>query len=327
MKKLSMLLLVVMMAVIAAACSSGNGASSGAAPAVSPAASPASSPAANGELTFKHQLGEAKVKKNPKKVVAFDFGALDTLDKLGIEVTGVPQKNVPEYLAKYKDAKYQNVGSLQEPDYEKLSNIQPDVIFISGRQSAAYAELSKLAPTIYIGVDTKDYLNSFKTNMNMIGQMFSKEAAVDAELAKIDTTINSVKTKAANGKNGLVILANDGAISAYGPGSRFGIIHDVLGVPAVDKSIEVSTHGQSISFEYIAEKNPDYLFVVDRGAAVGGTASEAAKRIVENELVKETNAFKNNHIVYLDPGYWYLSGGGLISTGEMINQVDKGYNN
>ncbi|GJM75014.1 hypothetical protein HMSSN036_72300 [Paenibacillus macerans] len=57
-------------------------------------------------------------------------------------------------------------------------------------------------------------------------------------------------------------------MSAYGPGSRFGLIHDVFGVPAVDDTIEASTHGQSISFEYVAEKNPDYLFVVDRDAVV-----------------------------------------------------------
>jgi iron complex transport system substrate-binding protein len=40
-------------------------------------------------------------------------------------------------------------------------------------------------------------------------------------------------------------------------------------------------------------------------------------------LVKNTNAFKDGHIVYLDPDYWYLSGGGLESIQEMIKEVDK----
>ncbi|OXM84837.1 siderophore ABC transporter substrate-binding protein [Paenibacillus rigui] len=325
-KSLPMLLMMLCLALFAAAC--GTSPSKDAAPAASGGAQGGAAPAAatNEELTFKHQLGETKVKKNPKKVIAFDFGALDTLDKLGIEVTGVAQKNLPAYLSKYKDAKYQNIGTLQEPDYEKISSIKPDLILISGRQQTAYPELSKLAPTLYVGVDTKNYMESFKKNMNMIGQIFGKESAVEAELAKIDQTIKDVQAQVkANHKNALVILANDGTISAFGPGSRFGLVHDVLGIPAVDPNLEVSTHGQSISFEYIAQKNPDYLFVVDRGAAVANTASTAAKPLVENELVKKTKAFTDNHIIYLDQNYWYLSGGGLTSVAEMINQAAKGY--
>lgn len=61
--------------------------------------------------------------------------------------------------------------------------------------------------------------------------------------------------------------------------------------------------------------------MVDRGAAVGGQSS--AKQTVENELVKKTNAYKNGNIVYLDPNYWYLSGGGLISVAEMVKEVDN----
>ncbi|MFD2172064.1 siderophore ABC transporter substrate-binding protein [Tumebacillus lipolyticus] len=280
----------------------------------------------NKEFTFKHKLGETTVKQNPQKVVVFDFGALDTLDKLGVNVTGVAQKSVPKYLEKYKDSKYENIGTLQEPDYEKIDQLKPDLILISGRQEKAYPELSKIAPTLYVGVDTTKYMESFKENMQRLGQIFGKESEVNAEIAKLDATIKSVKDKAdASKKNALIILANEGKISAYGEGSRFGIIHDVLGIPAVDKNIKVSTHGDEISFEYITEKNPDYLFVVDRGAVVGDSAQAGAKALIENELVKKTNAYKNNNIVYLDPGFWYLSGGGLLSVSEMIDEVAKGY--
>ena len=63
-------------------------------------------------MTIKHELGESReVTKNPEKVVVFDFGILDTLDELGIEVAGLPQANVPSYLSKYEDAKYANLGA------------------------------------------------------------------------------------------------------------------------------------------------------------------------------------------------------------------------
>ena len=86
-------------------------------------------------MTIKHELGETTVTKNPEKVVVFDFGMLDTLDELGIEVAGLPQSNIPSYLSKYEDEKYANLGSLKEPDFEAIHALKPDVIFISGRQS------------------------------------------------------------------------------------------------------------------------------------------------------------------------------------------------
>ncbi|MDQ0270512.1 siderophore ABC transporter substrate-binding protein [Cytobacillus purgationiresistens] len=276
------------------------------------------------KLTIKHELGETEVDVNPEKVVVFDFGVLDTIDKLGVEVTGVPQANIPSYLSKFEDSKYENVGGLKEPDFEKISEIDPDLIIISGRQADAYEELSKIGPTIYMGVDTKRYMDSFKENTTQLGEIFDKEEAAAAELASVEESINTLseKVKGTEG-TGLIVLANEGNISAYGTGSRFGIIHDVFGVKPADENIEVSTHGQSVSPEYIAEKNPDYLFVIDRGAAVQEGES-SAKALIENDIVKKTTAYENDHIIYLDPDYWYLSGGGLVSVSEMVKEIDEG---
>ncbi|MNH95482.1 putative ABC transporter solute-binding protein YclQ precursor [compost metagenome] len=323
MKKFALVVVMLVLAVVAAACGSAktesNGAASSPSTAPSAGASASAAPAVT-ELTIKHKLGETKVKTNPKKVVVFDFGVLDSLDRLGIEVAGLPS-GIPPYLEKYKDKKYVSTGSLKEVDFEKVNAMKPDLIIISGRLVDSYAELTKIAPTIYLGVDTAKYMESYTENAKTLGQIFNKEKEVEAELAKVSASIKALNEKVkASGKNALIILANEGNISAYGAGSRFGIIHDVLGFTPVDPAIEVSTHGKPISSEYIVEKNPDYLFVVDRTAAVGGESS--AKKIVENELVKGTKAFKEGHIVYLDPNYWYLSGGGLISVSEMVKEIE-----
>jgi iron complex transport system substrate-binding protein len=98
------------------------------------------------------------------------------------------------------------------------------------------------------------------------------------------------------------------------------LIHEELGFTPVDENIEVSRHGQSISFEYILEKNPDYLFVIDRSAVVGNSDINA-RQTIENDLVRKTDAYKNGRIVYLNPNYWYLSGGGLVSVSEMMQQI------
>jgi len=312
MKKIRLILITALVAFLLAACGSNNESNTD------------KNNGSNETISITHELDKdpVTVKKNPEKVVVFDFGMLDTLDKMGIEVTGVPQANIPPYLSKYEDSKYVNVGGLKEPDFEKIAEIGPDLIIISGRQAELYEDLKEIAPTIYVGLDTSKYMESFKNNLKLIGEIFGKEDMVESELKAIEDRIAAVKEKVTSiDKNALILLANDGEVSAYGTGSRFGLIHDVLGFKPADENIEVSTHGQKVSFEYVLETNPDYIFVVDRTAVVGGET--AAKDLVENELVKNTNAYKNNKIFYLDPNYWYLSGGGLISVSEMISEIEK----
>lgn len=280
------------------------------------------------EFEVEHQLGKTVVTKNPETIVVFDFGILDSLDRLGVEVTGVPQANIPPYLKQYNDAKYTNVGSLKEPDFETIYGLQPDLIIISGRQSEAYDELSSIGPTVFMGVDNADYMGSFTENMKLLGKIFDKESVIEEELASINAGIEQLKEQAsAENKTSLIILTTGGKITAYGPGSRFGILHDVFGLPAVDDNIDVSTHGMSISFEYIVDKDPDYLFVIDRDSVVSTAEGEgAAEQVIDNELMKKTKAYQEGNIIYLDPNYWYLSGGGLISVSEMVKEVQAGLN-
>ncbi|MBM4764295.1 siderophore ABC transporter substrate-binding protein [Bacillus sp. B15-48] len=283
----------------------------------------------NGEqketLTITHELGETTVEKNPETVIVFDYGVLDSLDLLGIEVTGVPKQTLPAYLSKYNDEKYEHVGGLKEPDFEKIHSLSPDLIIISTRQLEAYDELSEIAPTLFIQLDTNNYLESYKQNTRLLGEIFEKEAEVEVELVKVEEAIKELNEKAsANDETGLIILANEGNISAYGPGSRFGLLHDEFGVKPADENIEVSTHGQNVSFEYLREKDPDYLFIVDRGAVVEGGQSSAQSIVENNKLIENIKAVKNDNVVYLNADYWYLAGGGLISVAEMVKEIEAG---
>jgi len=280
---------------------------------------------ADAEITVEHELGDTVVPANPESVVVFDYGVLDTLRELEINPVAVPQGNIPAYLDEFESDEYTNAGTLFEPDFETLYDISPDLIIISGRAAEAYDDLTEIAPTIHVGVDTTNYIESFKENTTLLGEIFGKTAEVDAKLAEIDEEIASLhETASSNDSTGLITMASEGALSAYGPGSRFGVIHDEFGVAAADEGIEEANHGQTVSFEYVLETNPDYLFVLDRGAVVGGEDEESAQDTIENELVQQTTAYQEDNIIYLDPGYWYLSGGGLTSVSEMVKEMQAG---
>ncbi|MDM5329164.1 siderophore ABC transporter substrate-binding protein [Neobacillus sp. CF12] len=312
MKKWSFLVLMVSMILVLAACGSKEESK----------AEPADAKTAAAEkMTIEHKYGKVEIDKNPEKVVVFDFGILDTLDELGVEVTGVPQAAIPSYLEKYAGEKYTNVGSLKEPDFEAIHAMQPDVIFITTRQAELYEQFAEIAPTVYVELDYTKYMESFEKNMNLVGEIFDKKDEVANAVEEIKASVDELNKKASDlDKKALIVLANEGKVSAYGPSSRFGVIHDVFGFGAADEKIEVSTHGQSITMEYIMETNSDVLFVIDRNTAVGGEAG--AEKVIENELVKKTTAFKEDKIIYLDPDAWYLSGGGLQSVKLMAEEIE-----
>lgn len=272
------------------------------------------------ELVVEHRLGEAKVKRNPERIIVFDYATLDTLDKMGIHVIGLPKSNIPSFLEKYKDDKYEDVGTLFEPNFEKIFELEPDVIFISGRQAEVYDELDKIAPTVFLEVDGSNYLDSVTRNLKIIGEIFEKEDFIEGELAKINEEMEKLHGKVkGSGSNALIVMANDGAISAYGEGSRFGVIHKEFGFEPVDKDIEVADHGQNISFEYILQQNPDYIFVIDRAATTGGSVT--AEQVLDNEIIKRTDAYQKDRIVYLSSQIWYVLSGGLGGTKVMIEDV------
>lgn len=280
---------------------------------------------ATGEtVTVIHSLDTVEVPVNPQRVVALDFSALENLDYLGIKPVAIPKSGVPSHLSKYKDdPSITDVGTVVEVNLEKINELQPDLIIIGGRLADFYKDLSAIAPVIYPTVmGTTDFLGAFKSNLDDFGRIFDKQEEVDRAFAEIKTKVGEVKEKVdARDERALILLHNRGRFSAYGSGSRFGIIHDVMGFQEAEKGLGTHVHGTPVSSEFVQKANPDIIFIVDRSMVVGNAVMD--KEEVENKLVKQTNAAQNGKIFYLNPEVWYLAGGGITSVNMMIDEVSK----
>mgnify|MGYP003458728070 FL=1 len=274
-------------------------------------------------IVIQTSKGEVKVPKDIKKVAIFDFGSLDTMDTLGVKVEiATATQSIPKSIEKYKEGAL-DVGTLQEPNLEKLNEFKPDLIIISGRTEKYYDELSKIAPTIFVGLDAKNYMSDLNKTVTNLGKIFGKETEAANKLKELETEISEIKKETANfDKNILVLLTNDGKISAYGAGSRFGWIFTDLGLKSSDENIKASTHGQEVNFEYISEKNPDIIFYVDRAKITGG--SKGGSDTLNNDLVLKSEAGQSNKVISLDPEAWYLMAGGLSSTRLQLNEIKNG---
>ena len=271
-------------------------------------------------VTVQDENGTIEVAKNPERVVTFDYGVLDILDNMEVDVIGLPKKSVPQYLSKYKADTYGDVGGLKEPDFEAINELNPDLIIISGRQADMYDKFAEIATTVYLSVDGSDYLNDFSRNLDVLGKIFDKEDFVKENLDNLTKQMEEVKSIAQEKNvNALTTMVSEGDLSVFSDKSRFGLIYNQLGVTNKDANIEESNHGQQVTFEYLAEQNPEYIFVVDKGSATGGEGT--AKALFDNDLIKSTDAYKNGKIVYLDSAAWYVVAGGLDSTQTMINNI------
>lgn len=276
-------------------------------------------------ITVSHAQGETEVPLSPESVITFDMASLDTLNELGVEsVEGVPQESVPDFLSEYAGDDYINAGTLFEPDYEAVSAAEPDLIIVAGRSSDAYDELSDIAPTIDVTVDSGDFFTSFREQTETLAEVFEEEAAAEEALDALDERIEELSGATADAGTGLVVLTTGGDLSVYGPGSRFGLVHDVFGVEPADEDLDVSTHGEVVSFEYVAQTDPDWMFVIDRDDATGDSEGGAAEQVLDNELVAETTAWQEDQVIYLDPESWYIVASGLSTVGSMIGDIENG---
>ena len=279
--------------------------------------------AAATEIDVEHAQGTTEVPVNPQKVITFDMASLDTLDTLGVKVAGLPQENVPEYLSEYAGEEYLNAGTLFEPNYEAVNAARPDLIIVANRSAAAFEELSKIAPTIDLTLDWEDYLPSFRANVETLSEIFEKQDEATEALEEIDGKIDEAKEQATDAGTGLIIMTNAGEITAYGSGSRFGWLHNELGLAEAVDGVDAATHGDPVSPEFILEANPDWLLVIDRDAAVGESGS-TAEQVLDNEVIAQTTAWKDDQVLYLDSVPFYVVMSGLTAVNQMVDQITDG---
>lgn len=261
--------------------------------------------------TVTDNLGQHQIPVTPQKLVVFNPAILDTLDALGVPVAAVPkvETSLPPFLAKYKGKTYLNAGSMFEPDFEALSQFKPDVIIGGGRTTNADKELNNIAPTLNFDRDDKQFPESLRLQTLKLGEVFNKQAEAKQLVARFDQQLKDVRPRSQNAGTALIMIVTGGKMSAFGPGSRFGFIYDGLGFKPAITLGQPGKHGNALSAELVHEANPDWIFVIDRDAAIGFPNAKPAAQVLNNPLVNSTNAAKKQHIIYLNASELYVAGG------------------
>ena len=213
-----------------------------------------------------------------------EMASLDILNALGVgdRVVGTASTRL-EYLQDYINDEIANLGTIKEAALEAVMACEPDVIFISGRLSSSYDALSEIAPVVFLATDTElGIVESVRRNAATIASMFGLEDQVDELMAGFDARIQALQA-VSEGQAAIVGMCTSGSFNVPGNDGRCSIIGVETGFEniGVDANIDTSTHGNEASFEFLEEKAPDYIFVMDRDAAIGTDSAQLAQDIME----------------------------------------------
>ena len=106
--------------------------------------------------------------------------------------------------------------------------------------------------------------------------------------------------------------------------SRYGFVFNAFGVKPASTVVDTSLHGQPISSEFIKQADPDILYIVDRTAVMEHRPTIDAERM-SNPLLRQTKAWKNGKVVFVDADAWYITAASPTSMHILIDDVIKGY--
>ena len=285
-------------------------------------------------LNANKEMADMKVPYNPKRIAILDMPALDIVDALGVgdRVVGSAKVTI-DYLTDYNpddsNGAIMNLGTVKTADLEKVAACEPDIIFIGGRLSSVYEDLEAIAPVVYLAVDyEKGILESTKSNAKTIASIFGKEDKVDAMFTDFQPRIDALRA-VLNGKDVLLGMYNANALGLMDTASQLNIIAKELGANNLGESVgetEKATHGEEASWETIITLNPEYMFILDRSTATGAADEGVmgAREVIENDLIKELDVYKNGKIVYLieHANVWYTSTGGVQALDTMLADLE-----
>lgn len=270
--------------------------------------------------TIVHDFGTTELKKVPKRIVILDNLYGEILDPLHITPVGATtgQADSHEFSTlfkkQYKDAKVVSVGWQGNPDLDKIAELKPDLILMTGEQEDLYEELSEIAPTVGYQINTDENWDYHETSLK-VAEIFDKRDEMKKDLDRVDAReavfAENVKAKFGNQKlMYLRVTDNDIRYYAYG---HFGYLYDTYHFNRAE-TFNPDDMFQVIDPDKLKDINPDLLIVQ------ADSQELLDNKLKNNPVWSSLKAVQNNKVIYADYST-YMLGFGIVSQEAIMKQI------
>ena len=272
------------------------------------------------EKTIVHDFGTTELKKAPKRIVILDNLYGEILDPLDITPVGATtgQADSQEFSTlfkkQYKDAKVVSVGWQGNPDLDKIAELKPDLILMTGEQEDLYDELSEIAPTVGYQINTDENWDYHETSLK-VAEIFDKRDEMKKDLDRLDAreAVFAENVKAKFGDQKLMYLRvtdNDIRYYAYG---HFGYLYDTYHFNRAE-TFNPDDMFQVIDPDKLKDINPDLLIVQ------ADSQELLDNKLKNNPVWSSLKAVQNNKVIYADYST-YMLGFGIVSQEAIMKQI------
>lgn len=154
----------------------------------------------------------------------------------------------------------QSIGSLDEPNVEKILELQPDIVFVSAHFKEDIAKkLEDLGIQIVVIYNAEDFNGSYEA-INMVGELINAKDKSQELVASLEKEIQAIKEKVREREMPKVYyvvgFGKDGDYTATGDTFIAQMIESAGGA-----NIAMDAIGWKYSLEKIIEEDPEYILI------------------------------------------------------------------
>lgn len=276
--------------------------------------------ASGATITIATNAGDAAVTTDPDRVVVLDNTAAETVKAFGITPVAVPKQLFQTDQLKDWTASddIKDVGTHNEPKFDVIEDVRPDLIIGGYRFSKYHDDLKQIADAAgasYIDIAADDTAEDGRVaamirQTETLGKIFNQQDQATRIIDDFRAKLDAAKGAAA-GQSVFLSVVSGGKID--NGAKRISPLTAPLNVKDVFGGSGGDLHQNSgLTPEAIAQADPDWVFVMDRDAAVkpenGEQPKPAQQVFAAQEAFRGTTFADKNQIVYLDPQFYLREG-------------------
>ena len=265
-------------------------------------------------------MGETEVEGTPGRVVVLDTGELDSAMSLGVTPVGAVEAveglGLPSYLE--GTGEIENVGTIEEPNLEKIATLEPDLILSSKlRHGSIYGQLSQIAPTVFTkttGVTWKANLEKHAEAMNRTGEA---EKVMDGYEKRLGDFGNAMGDRLGETEVSVVRFL-PGETRIYQKASFVGTVLEDAGLPRPPSQDVDEFAILNASEEAIPDMGGDEIFVT----AYGPEEETTRERITSDPLWQKLDAVREGRVHEVSDDLWMLGIGPTAAEG-VVDDLER----